>query len=112
LKNIDEIRAFEATLQNTNATHDGNSSSLFQGNVSGMDENNNKRICQKCKKEVDEGYSGCPHCGFNFSENTSPVFYNSTPIALSLSKKKCTKCKKEVDDGNSKCPHCSNDTFE
>jgi RNA polymerase subunit RPABC4/transcription elongation factor Spt4 len=112
LKNIDEITAFEATLQNMNAAQSGNSSQLLQGNVSGVDANKNKRICQKCKKEVDEGYSGCPHCGFNFSKDTSPVSYSNIPIAVSLSKKKCTKCKKEVDDGNSKCPHCGNDAFE
>jgi len=73
---------------------------------------NEKKICPKCKKDVDGDYSGCPHCGSNFSGNNRPISYESIPRVASLSKKNCSKCKKEVNDDFSKCPHCGNDTFE
>jgi len=73
---------------------------------------NEKKICPNCKKEVDGDYSGCPHCGTNFSGNNRPISYESIPRVANLSKKKCSKCKKEVNDDISKCPHCGNDTFE
>jgi len=73
---------------------------------------NEKKICPNCKKEVDGDYSGCPHCGYNFKGNDSPISYASIPRVMSLAKKKCSKCKKEVNEDNTKCPYCGNDTFE
>jgi rRNA maturation endonuclease Nob1 len=48
----------------------GNSSASNLANTSGRKIVGNKfqKKCTRCKKEVDEDYSGCPHCGNNTFE--------------------------------------------
>jgi len=48
-------------------------SSLSQGNISNSGNrsivgNKLQKKCKRCKKEVDEDYSGCPYCGNNTFE--------------------------------------------
>jgi hypothetical protein len=54
-----------------NASKNKDNSSITQGNVSGSGSiigNKRQKKCKRCHKEIDEGYSGCPHCGNNTFE--------------------------------------------
>jgi len=51
----------------------GNASQVSQGSISGSENrsfvgNKRQKKCTRCKREVDEDYTGCPHCGNNTFE--------------------------------------------
>jgi Zn finger protein HypA/HybF involved in hydrogenase expression len=51
----------------------GNSSPLSQGSISDSGNrsfvgNKRQKTCKRCKREIDEDYTGCPHCGNNTFE--------------------------------------------
>jgi hypothetical protein len=56
-----------------NISKAGNISQVSQGNISDSGNrsfvgNKRQKTCKRCKREIDEDYTGCPHCGNNTFE--------------------------------------------
>jgi hypothetical protein len=63
LNMVDNIETIKSHLSKTGNTTSGNYSGLNLGNVSPLVVNKLKKKCSRCKKEVADDYSSCPHCG-------------------------------------------------
>ena len=63
LNMVDGIETIKYHLSKTGNTTSGNSSGLNLGNVSPLVVNKLIKKCSRCKKEVADDYSSCPHCG-------------------------------------------------
>lgn len=62
------------------------------------------RICEKCKRKIEGGYSSCPYCGSTIIEE-----YN---VEEKGKQKHCNFCNKDFDFGYNTCPYCGSKKVE
>jgi DNA-directed RNA polymerase subunit RPC12/RpoP len=62
---------------------------IFKGEQQIYTSPSKAKLCSKCGKELQEGWTACPYC-------SAPVAHNA-----------CAKCGKELQEGWTSCPYCS-----